>query len=156
MIINLKHIRPFRKHKSLEVTLSKLGDKIKFADLLEKADILDAIWCLRETETDDAQYELAIKIMMYVRHYSDSKAAINTAIDYYYDIANIKELHQASDDAYKAWKVNKTPINWASFCLTKIDDCDPTDLLYDVTEAAINNNQNMEERIKTMLLEVFA
>lgn len=157
MLINIGNIKPLIKPVSLEIGLVGLNGEIEFAILLNKLDILDAIWCLRETDTCDAQFDCAMRIAMRIRHLVSVPSAIDTTVDYYYDIASESDIKKANDLAYAAHRVTKSKADWAVFSLTNIsDDCDCTDLLYDVAEGAIDANPEIEQTIKTMLLEVFA
>ena len=157
MLINLVNIRPLVKPTSLEVGLCGLYGEVEFSALLDELHILDAIWCLRDTDTCDAQFDCAMKIAMRIRHLVSVPSAIDTTVDYYYDIASESDIKKANDVAYAAWRVTKNKADWAVFSLTNIsDDCDCTDLLYDVAEGAIDANPEIEQTIKTMLLEVFA
>lgn len=157
MLINIDNIKPLIKPVSLEISLSGISGNVEFSDLINKLDILDAIWCLRETDTCDLQFDCAMRIAMRIRHLVSVPSAIDTAIDYFYDIASESDIKKANDVAYAAWGVTKSKADWAVFSLTNIsDDCDCTDLLYDVAEGAISANPEIEQTIKTMLLEVYA
>ncbi len=157
MLINIANIRPLVKPTSLEIGLSGLYGEIEFSTLLDKLHVLDAIWCLRDTDTCDLQFDCAMKIAMRIRHLVSVPNAINTTVDYYYDIASESDIKIANDLAYAAWGITKSKPDWAVVSLTNIsDDCDCTDLLYDVAEGAISANPEIEQTIKTMLLEVFA
>ena len=156
MLINIEKILSECPPPALKDAVSGMSGDIEFSDLIDKIPLLSAISALHTVDVENKCLDIVTRIAMRMRHTMTSVSSVNTAIDYYFDLAGQNELDKAKDVAYVVWKTTLKPIDWAAFRLTEIDECDACDLLYDMAEAAIKTQPSMEQLIKTMLIEEFA
>ena len=156
MLINIEKVLSECPPPALKEAVSGMSGDIEFSDLVDRIPLLCAISALHTVDVQDKCLDIVTRIAMRMRHTMTSVSSVNTAIDYYFDLAGQEELDKAKDVAYVVWRTTVKPMDWIAFRLTEIDYCDAYDLLWDITEATVKTNPAMENVIKTMLVEELA